>query len=156
MKTTVKRPASRLTIGLNKTKTFFSKPYNVILLLMGIVFTVTTIAPIVAIVQDTLKIHPGTIDAHLTGQVSGYTLVNYIDLFTSRMAKTNLWMPLLNTVLLAVGTCIVSILFGGIVAPLTGLGDMIRSMTTLVLLCSVICLGLYLCSRRWNYSAPEN
>ena len=65
MKTTAKRPASRLTIGLNKTKTFFSKPYNVILLLMGIVFTVTTIAPIVAIVQDTLKIHPGTIDAHL-------------------------------------------------------------------------------------------
>ena len=47
-------------------------------------------------------------------------------------------------------------LFGGIVAPLTGLGDMIRSMTTLVLLCSVICLGLYLCSRRWDYSAPEN
>ena len=116
MKTTAKRPASRLTIGLNKTKTFFSKPYNVILLLMGIVFTITTIAPIVAIIQDTLKIHPGTIDAHLTGRVSGYTIVNYIDLFTSRMAKTNLWTPLLNTILLAVGTCIVSILFGGIVA----------------------------------------
>lgn len=47
-------------------------------------------------------------------------------------------------------------LFGSIVAPLTGLGDMIRSMTTLVLLCLVICLGLYLCSRRWDYSAPEN
>ena len=116
MKTTASRPANRLTIGLNKTKTFFSKPYNVILLLMGIVFTVTTVAPILAIIQDTLKIHPGTIDAHLTGQVSGYTLVNYIDLFTSRMAKTNLWTPLLNTLLLAVGTCIVSILFGGIVA----------------------------------------
>ena len=116
MKTTANPPASRLTIGLNKTKTFFSKPYNVILLLMGIVFTVTTVAPILAIIQDTLKIHPGTIDAHLTGQVSGYTLVNYIDLFTSRMAKTNLWTPLLNTLLLAVGTCIVSILFGGIVA----------------------------------------
>ena len=41
MKTTASPPASRLTIGLNKTKTFFSKPYNVILLLMGIVFTVT-------------------------------------------------------------------------------------------------------------------
>ena len=36
MKTTANPPASRLTIGLNKTKTFFSKPYNVILLLMGI------------------------------------------------------------------------------------------------------------------------
>ena len=64
MKTTANPPASRLTIGLNKTKTFFSKPYNVILLLMGIVFTVTTVAPILAIIQDTLKIHPGTIDAY--------------------------------------------------------------------------------------------
>ena len=106
----------RSTIQLNRIKTYFSKPHNVILLIMGIVLTVTTVAPIVAIVQDTFKIHAGTIDAHLTGQASGYTLVNYIDLFTSRMAKTNLWTPLLNTLLLAVGTCIVSILFGGIVA----------------------------------------
>lgn len=45
-------------------------------------------------------------------------------------------------------------LLGGIAAPLTGLGDMIRSMTALVLLCSAVCLGLYLCSRRWDYSAP--
>ena len=108
--------ASRTTIVLNKVKTFFSKPHNVILLLLGIVLTFTTVAPIVAIVQDTFKIHAGTIDAHLTGQASGYTTVNYIDLFTSRMAKTNLWTPLLNTVLLAVGTCIVSILYGGLFA----------------------------------------
>ena len=107
---------SRSAIGLNKVKTFLSKPQNVILLLMGIILTVTTVAPIVAIVQDTLKIHPGTIDAHLTGQASGYTVVNYIDLFTSRMAKTNLWKPLLNTLILAVGTCLVSILYGGLFA----------------------------------------
>ncbi len=116
MKNPDKLTASRTTIYWNRFKTFLSKPYNVILLLMGIIFTVTTISPIVAIVQDTLKIHPGTIDAHLTGQASGYTVVNYIDLFTSRMAKANLWMPLLNTVLLAIGTCLVAILFGGIVA----------------------------------------
>ena len=83
---------------------------------MGIVLTVTTVAPIVAIVQDTFKIHAGTIDAHLTGQASGYTLVNYIDLFTSRLAMSNLWMPLINTVLLAVGTCVVAIVFGGLFA----------------------------------------
>ena len=60
--------ASRSTIVLNKVKTFFSKPHNVILLLLGIVLTFTTVAPIVAIVEDTFKIHAGTIDAHLTGQ----------------------------------------------------------------------------------------
>ena len=107
---------SRSGIVWNKILTFLSKPNNVILLLMGIVVTVTTIAPVVAIVEDTFKIHPGTIDAHLTGQVSGYTLVNYIDLFTSNLAKTNLWSPLLNTLYLAVGTCVVSILFGGVFA----------------------------------------
>ena len=100
----------------NKIKTYFSKPQNVILLLFGIVLTFTTFAPVVAIVNDTLKIHPGTIDAHLSGKASGYTLVNYIDLFTSKLAKTNLWTPLLNTVLLAAFTCIISILYGGIFA----------------------------------------
>ena len=77
MKTVNTLQAGKGTILLNKLKTFLSKPYNVILLVMGIVFTVTTIAPIVAIIQDTLKIHPGTIDAHLTGRVEGYTFVNY-------------------------------------------------------------------------------
>ena len=108
--------ASRGTILLNKVKTFLSKPYNVILLLMGIVFTISTIAPIVAIVQDTLKIHPGTIDAHLTGKSEGFTFINYVDLFTSKMAKKNLWQPLWNTVLLSVGSCVVSIIYGGIFA----------------------------------------
>ena len=108
--------ASRGTILFNRFKTFLSKPYNVILLLMGIVFTISTIAPIVAIVQDTLKIHPGTIDAHLTGKTEGYTFINYVDLFTSKMAKRNLWEPLWNTVLLSVGSCVVSIIYGGIFA----------------------------------------
>ena len=87
-----------MVIVLNKIKTYFSKPQNIILLLFGIVLTFTTVAPIVAIVEDTFKIHPGTIDAHLTGKASGYSVANYVDLFTSKLARTNLWTPLLNTV----------------------------------------------------------
>ena len=100
----------------NKFKTYLSKPYNVILLLLGILVTFTTVAPIIAIIEDTFKIHAGTIDAYLTGKRSGYSVVNYVDLFTSKTAKANLWTPLLNTVFLAIGTCVVSIFFGGIVA----------------------------------------
>lgn len=103
-------------VRLNKLKTFFSLPHNVILVLMSVILTITTILPIVAIVRDTFKIHQGTIDQFLTKKASGYTLVNYVDLFTSRLAKTNLWIPLANTLLLAVGTCVVALLFGGIVA----------------------------------------
>ena len=40
---------SRSGIVWNKILTFLSKPHNVILLLMGIVVTVTTIAPVVAL-----------------------------------------------------------------------------------------------------------
>ena len=116
MKSTNTLKASRATILWNRLRTYLSKPYNVILLLMGIVFTVTTIAPIAAIVEDTFKIHPGTIDAYLTGKIEGHTFVNYVDLFTSKMAVKNLWTPLWNTILLAVGSCVVSIFYGGVVA----------------------------------------
>ena len=105
-------------IKLNSIKTYLSKPQNVILILTGILVTFTTIAPIVAIIQDTVKIHPGTIDQYLTGKASGYTFVNYTDLFTSRLAKTNLWTPLINTTYLAIGSCTFAILFGGIFAYL--------------------------------------
>ena len=106
------KPGKQVIIG-NRIKTFLSKPQNIILLLFGIVLTFSTFAPVIAIIEDTISIHPGTIDAHLTKRNEGYTLVNYIDLFTGRLAKTNLWTPLLNTIWLAVFSCIISILYGG-------------------------------------------
>ena len=92
----VKR-TGKTAVVLNKVKTYFSKPHNVILLICGILLTFTTVAPIVAIVEDTFKIHPGTIDAFLSGKQEGYSAVNYVDLFTSKLAVTNLWKPLINT-----------------------------------------------------------
>ena len=69
------KKTSKMVIVLNKIKTYFSKPQNIILLLFGIVLTFTTVAPIVAIVEDTFKIHPGTIDAHLTGKQADIPLL---------------------------------------------------------------------------------
>ena len=106
----------RRAVRKNKIRTFFSKPQNTILVIMGILCTFTTFAPIIAIVEDTLKVHIGTIDQHLSGKSAGFTLVNYIDLFTGNVSKTNLWFPLWNTVLLAVFSCVVAILYGGIFA----------------------------------------
>ena len=69
---------------MNGVKTYLSKPQNVILLIFGILLSFTTIAPVVAIVEDTIKIHPGTLDAYLSGKVNGYSFVNYVDIFTSK------------------------------------------------------------------------
>ena len=114
MDTTISK--KRNAIFFNKIKTYFTQPFNVILLIFGILCTIATVSPIVAIIRDTFEIHPGTIDQHLTGQTSGLTLINYIDLFTSNLAKTNLWTPMGNTLALAILTCIISILFGGVFA----------------------------------------
>ena len=114
MDTTISK--KRNAIFFNKIKTYFTQPFNVILLIFGILCTIATISPIVAIIRDTFEIHPGTIDQHLTGQTSGLTLINYIDLFTSNLAKTNLWTPMGNTLALAILTCMISILFGGVFA----------------------------------------
>ena len=108
----------------NRLRIWFQDPSRVILLIFGIVCTISTVLPVIAIIRDTFQIHPGTIDAYLTKKTSGYSVVNYTDLFTSRLARTNLWEPLLNTLLLAVLTCVISILYGGVFAYLITRTDM--------------------------------
>ena len=114
MQKTNTAPVSRGVIFWNKVKTFFSKPQNTILVVMGLICTFTTIAPIIAIIEDTIVVHPGTIDAQ--GGAQGLTFFNYVDLFTSSISKIHLWTPLLNTLILAVCSCAVSILYGGLFA----------------------------------------
>ena len=108
---------------VNKTKIFFNKirdllqkPQNVILLIFGILLSFSTIAPVVTILADTISVHSGTIDQHLSGKASGFTLVNWIDLFTSSLARKNLWHPLANSMILAVFSCAGAIIVGGIFA----------------------------------------
>lgn len=112
MENIIKKP-SNFKIVMNKVKTFFMQPYNIILVVLGIVCTFTTLAPFITLVKDTFSIHPGSIDEYLTGKDEGYTFVNWTDLFTSNLAKKNLWTPLLNTLILSLCSCIAAILFGG-------------------------------------------
>ena len=116
MQKTLSPKVGKGTIFWNNVRTFFSKPQNTILVVLGFLCTLTTIAPIIAIVEDTFAIHPGTIDAVLTGKASGYSFTNYTNLFTSEIANIHLWTPLLNTLALAVDSCCVSILYGGFFA----------------------------------------
>lgn len=116
MQQTVK--ASRARVWLNKLKTTFSKPQNAILLALGILLTFSTVAPMISIALDTVTIHVGSVDSHYTGLKEGYTLYNWVDLFTGKLAKTNLWTPLLNSVLLSVFSCFGAIFYGGLFAYL--------------------------------------
>ena len=105
-------------------RTYFSKPQNVILLVLGIVLTVTTIAPMMTIVNDTFAVHEGSVDARDIEEGQVYTTFNWVNLFApatktqQRLADINLWTPLKNSVLLSVYSCIGAILIGGVFAYL--------------------------------------
>ena len=116
MQQTVKASGTR--VWLNKLKTTFSKPQNAILLALGILLTFSTIAPMISIALDTVTVHVGSVDSHYTGLTEGYTLYNWQDLFTGKLAKVNLWSPLLNSVLLSVFSCFGAIFYGGLFAYL--------------------------------------
>lgn len=103
----------------NSVITYFSKPQNFILLIFGIVLSITTIAPVIYLMKDTVAVHAGTVDSVRTGLKEGqYTFYNWVDLFTGNLAKVNLWKPLLNTVILSVLACVISIFYGGLFAYL--------------------------------------
>lgn len=102
----------------NRLKNYLKKPQNAILVCLGIVLSIATIFPIVSILMDTFSIHAGSVDAQATGMQSGYTLYNWVDILTGRLAKRNFWIPLLNTVMLSAMACLIAILFGGVFAYL--------------------------------------
>ncbi len=108
--------ANERRVRLNKVKTFFMQPHNVILVIMGIICTITTVTPMIAILEDTFKIHRGTIETYWSGKPTGYSFVSYIDLFTGNLAVTNLWTPLFNTLVVAAFSCVAAIIFGGLFA----------------------------------------
>lgn len=118
MKHPASQKPSKFRIAVNRTLTRFSKAQNIILLVMGVVLSISTIAPIVSIVVDTVSVHPGSVDSARTGLTYGYTLFNWLDLFTGPLTRVNLWMPLKNTLMLSVFSCLGAVLYGGTFAYL--------------------------------------
>lgn len=114
----LKNKPDKLRITLNRALVYLAKPHNAILLVLGIALSFSTIAPIVSVLLDTVRVHPGSVDSINTGLESGYTLFNWVDLFGGRLMRINLWIPLKNTLLLSVFTCIGAIAYGGIFAYL--------------------------------------
>ena len=134
---TVRKP-SAFRKKLNKIWTYLSKPQNFILLMLGIILTITTVYPMVTILKDTVTVHPGTVDATPQAESAqfevlggDYTTFNWTDLFTGKnitrqgrqrielsVAKTYLWTPLLNSVLISVFACVGAIVYGGVFAYL--------------------------------------
>ena len=107
----------RLSITAHRLGSYFSKPWNAVLLVLGLVLTVTTIAPLITIIADTFSYHQGSVDDP-TGMGQGITFFNWTDLFTGMLFKINFLTPLINTLEMAVIACAGAIIYGGFFAYL--------------------------------------
>lgn len=107
-----------IKVKWNRIKTFLQKPDHVILLIFGILLTFVIIVPMITLMNDTFLIKPGSYAQFITGRSSGYTLVNWKDLFFGEVSKNNLYTPMYNSILLAIFSSIGAIVFGGTFAYL--------------------------------------
>ena len=107
----------------NRIKTFFSKPYNVLLVLFVIVLSFLVVIPLISIVKDTFIVHSSE-KARIHQAVGSFTTYHWKRLFASEFSKSLLWSPLKNSIKTSAWACVVSILIGGSFAWLVSRSDM--------------------------------
>ena len=138
MTTAEVRKVSEFRKTWNRFRTYITKPQNAILLMLGIILTISTLFPMYTIVRDTIRLHPGSIDTQenaldskveiLGKELTTYNWTNlFKDTITTRVGRERvtrsvasiyLWTPLLNSVLISIFACFGAILYGGIFAYL--------------------------------------
>ena len=112
---------SQLTINRMKgrTRAWFSKPANVILLVFLIVLTVLTLYPMVSMLSETTLVHLGR-EARMTKLAAGnHTFFHFKRLFATAendYSWITFYQPLLNTLVVSISASVIAILFGGVVA----------------------------------------
>lgn len=108
---------------LNHLKTFFSKPYNVLLLIFLVVLAYLVVVPLFSIVKDTFVVHSAE-KSRVHQAVGSFTLYHWNRLFVSQYSNSLLYEPLMHSLICAVFSCIVSVLIGGGFAWLVTRTDM--------------------------------
>ena len=107
----------------NKIKTFFSKPYNVLLVLFLIMLTFLVVIPLISIVRDTFIVHPSE-KSRVHQAVGSFTTYHWIRAFASSFSKSLLWDPIRNSIVTSIWSCVVAILIGGSFAWLVSRSDL--------------------------------
>jgi len=107
----------------NRIKTFFSKPYNVLLVLFIVVLGFLVVIPLFSIIKDTFIVHSSE-KSRVHQAVGTFTTYHWKRLFLSEFRKSLLIDPLRNSLYTSAWACVVSILIGGTFAWLVSRSDM--------------------------------
>ncbi|MFA6796338.1 MAG: hypothetical protein WCR63_01990 [Bacilli bacterium] len=99
--------------NINKLRTYFSNPSNIILIIFAVTLSVLVLLPLGYLVLNTFEIHLG--ETYL-GTYGSYTFQHWINILTkatNEYALNNFWKPMYNSVWMAVAACILAVVIGG-------------------------------------------
>lgn len=108
----------------NKVLNFLKKPHNIILIILSIVLGYLIFIPLLSIVYDTFLVHPSEVMRVAGKTVDDLTFYHWKKVFADGMGSVHLfYKPVLNSVLVALSTCVVAITLGGSFAWLVTRSD---------------------------------
>lgn len=100
--------------AMNKAKTYFTNPSNIILIVFAILLSMLVLIPLFYLVFNTFIVHTG--EERLFGKVGSLTSQhwNYV-LFRSKnsYAIKLFWRPLKNSILMSIVSCLFALIIGG-------------------------------------------
>lgn len=101
----------------NSLKTYFTKPENIILVTLLASLSFLTMVPLLSLIRDTFIVHPAEIMSIPDANVNDFTLYHWFKVFFDEVnSKTLFYRPLWNTIKISIGSCVLAISLGGLVA----------------------------------------
>ena len=97
---------------LNRIKTFLSKPYNILLIILLVVLTYLVVLPLLSIIRDTFVVHASE-KSRIKQPVGSFTMYHWLRAFRSNFSTILVWEPLWHSLYTSVLACAVAILIGG-------------------------------------------
>lgn len=109
---------------INALKSYFSKPSNVILVIFAIILSLTVIIPLIFLIYNTVIVHQG--EVRRLGTLGSFTLNHWYSIFFYSKydyALNTFYIPLKNSVLMALVACVIAVGVGGSIAWLITRSD---------------------------------
>lgn len=101
----------------NRIKAFISKPYNVLLIVFAVLLFFLTMIPLFSLFRDTVVVHPSELMSIPGSSVNDFTLFHWRKvLFDGVNSQAIFYRPLMNTIVVSLGSTFIAISLGGIVA----------------------------------------
>lgn len=100
----------------NKLKSYLKKPHNVILIILVVVLSYLTLFPLYSLVKDTVMVHPSELAKIKGAKVGDFTTHHWMKVFFDKGSQNIFYTPLMNTLKVSIGSCIIAVLSGGVLA----------------------------------------